>query len=280
MNSPEDASPSLEDLIASRFGETAGEGIDPQGLVRSMLTRGSCRAFQDRPVPDALLHVLCAAALASPTKSDLQQRDIVLVQSPPVRQALAALVAGQAWVAGAPVIAVFCGNNRRQRLLHDWHGIPFANDHLDAFFNAACDAAIALGAFVTAAEAMGLGCCPISAVRNEAQAVSDLLKLPSHVFPMAGLAVGYPKSPAVMSKRLPLGVTLHTDHYGEDNLREEVRRYDKARAATQPYSAQRFVEDFGEKPDYAWSDDKTRQYSRPERAGFGRYVRARGFSLD
>ncbi len=40
---------------------------------------------------------------------------------------------------------------------------------LDAFFNATVDAGIALSAFSIAAEAVGLGCCPISAVRNEAQ---------------------------------------------------------------------------------------------------------------
>ncbi|NJM34133.1 MAG: NADPH-dependent oxidoreductase, partial [Rhodomicrobium sp.] len=65
-------------------------------------------------------------------------------------------------------------------------GHPFANDHLDAFFNAACDAAIALTAFILAAEARGLGCTPISAIRNHAEAVSELLGLPDHVFPFVG----------------------------------------------------------------------------------------------
>ena len=99
------------------------------------------------------------------------------MKSPEMRTRLARLVAGQAWVADAPLLLVFCGNNRRQLLTHQWSGVAFANDHLDAFFNAAADAAIALGAFVTAAEAQGLGCCPISAVRNEAEAVSNLLNI-------------------------------------------------------------------------------------------------------
>ena len=55
---------------------------------------------------------------------------------------------GQAWLKDVPVLLVFCGNNRRQRQVHEWTGIPFANDHLDAFFNAAVDAGIALSAFV------------------------------------------------------------------------------------------------------------------------------------
>ncbi len=178
------------------------------------------------------------------------------------------------------MIAIFCGNNRRQRLVHEWHGIPFANDHLDAFFNAVADAAIALGAFVTAAEATGLGCCPISAVRNEARAVSELLHLPAHVFPLAGLAIGYPEHRPTRAKRLPLNVTCHTDRYREDDLQAAVRAYDVDRAKVQPYAEQLFPESYGEKEVYGWSDDKARQYSVPERADFGAYVRARGFKLD
>ena len=279
---PQTSPSDLQEMLDARYSDAPSAAITETsaGLLRSMLSRGSCRDYQDKPVPSDTLDLLCAAALASPTKSDLQQRDIVLLTTPAARQQLADLVSGQAWVASAPMIAVFCGNNRRQRLLHQWHDVPFANDHLDAFFNAAADAAIALGAFVTAAEALGLGCCPISAVRNEPQAVSDMLGLPPHVFPFAGLALGFPNSPAPITKRLPLRVTCHTDRYSEDNLRPAVAAYDSDRAQTQPYATQRFTEDFGHKTTYAWSDDKVRQYSRAERASFGAYIRARGFCLD
>lgn len=250
--------------------------LDVGDLLASMAARGSCRAFQERPVGDALLQTLCAVALASPTKSDLQQRDIVLLKSPGARAELAQLVGGQAWVADAPMLAVFCGNNRRQRLLHEWHDVPFANDHFDALFNATADAAIALGAFVTAAEALGLGCCPISAVRNEARAVSALLGLPDYVFPFAGLAVGYPSEPPKITKRLPLGVTVHTDRYSEDGLRAAVDAYDIER----PVEPQRFSGMFGQVSHYGWSHDKVRQYSQPERVDFGAFVREKGFRLD
>lgn len=194
---------SLLDALSTRFGDlgNAPSGFDLNALT-AMATRGSCRSFKPDPVPSDLLRILCATALSSPTKSDLQQRDIVELRAAAKRRELAALIPDQTWVQKAPAILIFCGNNRRQRLLHDWHSIPFANDHFDAVFNAIADAAIALGAFVTAAEAIGLGCCPISAVRNEAQAVSDMLDLPDHVFPFAGLAVGYPAQDPQVSMRL------------------------------------------------------------------------------
>jgi nitroreductase/FMN reductase [NAD(P)H] len=272
----------LQDVLLERFGEECSADLDDrsESLVLSMANHGSCRAFTDGPVSDDVLRTLCALALSSPTKSDLQQRDIVILKSKAKTQALAALVADQTWVTEAPVLLVFCGNNRRQRLLHEWHGVAFANDHLDAFFNAAADAAIALGAFVTAADALGLGTCPISAVRNNAKAVSDLLGLPDHVFPFAGLAVGHPKERAKISMRLPMGVTCHVDTYQEDGLKNAVAAYDKARTDRQPYSTQRFVEEFGQSKNYGWSEDKARQYSKPERADFGTFVKIKGFKLD
>jgi len=278
----ESSRPDLNELLAQRYCDAPhlGDSATDFGVLMSMAARGSCRSYLTRPVPDDWLNMLCAVALASPTKSDLQQRDIVLLSDPRQRQRLAALVPGQAWVADAPMVAVFCGNNRRQRLLHDWQGVPFANDHLDAFFNATADAAIALGAFVTGAEALGLGCCPISAVRNEAEAVSKMLDLPDHVFPFAGLAFGFPAKPPEISKRLPLRQTCHVNQYSEVGLRADVQAYDADRAETQPYDAQRATEVFGHSAAYTWSEDKVRQYSQPEREGFGAYVRARGFNLD
>lgn len=268
--------------LQAKFGPDAcPDQIDQDiSALAPMVARGACRSFRDTPVPPGLLRILCATALATPTKSDLQQRDIILIEDPALKSRLLSLVSHQPWTGDIPHLLVFCGNNRRQRLLHDWHDIEFANDHLDAFFNAAADAAIALAGFVTAADALGLGCCPISAIRDHAKQVSDLLALPNHVFPFAGLALGYPQAETPKnSMRLPLSVTLHTDRYSEDHLRDTVRSYDTDREQAQPYRQQRFEQEFGTSPRYGWSLDKARQYSAGERTDFGAYIRSIGFRL-
>jgi FMN reductase [NAD(P)H] len=277
----------LKDLLALRFGDLPFEppaAGDQPALWRQLAGRGSCRAFAPRPVDPALIETLCALALASPSKSDLQQRDIVIIDDPAIRaaidRALTSGPLGQAWVAGAPTLLVFCGNNRRQRQLHDWRGRPFANDHLDAFFNAACDAAIALAAFVLAAEAKGLGCTPISAIRNHAEEVSAALGLPPHVFPFAGLGLGWPQQPPQITPRLPLSVTVHRNRFGEAGIEAAVDAYDRRRDSLQPITKQRATGQFGVADFYGWSEDKARQYALPERADWGAYVRRRGFRLD
>ena len=271
----------LRDELARRFGQAAGGAadLDDNTFLTGLAGRRSHRRYAKRPVDPALVSDLCALALCSPSKSDLQQRDILIVEDPGLRAEIDALFPDAPWIAEAPVFLVFCGNNRRQRQIHEWRGHAFANDHLDAFFNATVDAAIALASFVLAAESAGLGCCPISAVRNHAERVSALLGLPQWVFPLAGLTLGWPADTGDMSLRLPLEVTVHRDRFSEDGLRDKIAAYDATRAEAQPYAQQRCPESFGQSSDYGWSEDKARQYARPERADFGAHVRAKGFDL-
>lgn len=283
---------SWDDLVAAlrhRFGdvpeafedlESRSEGDEPPALWQALAGRGSVRAFRE-PAPSIEdLRLIAALALGAPTKSDLQQRDLVLVDDRDQIAALKTIFADQAWTAGAPALVVVCGNNRRQRLLHDRRGHPFVNDHLDAFFNASVDAGIVLAAFVLAAEAAGFGTCPISAIRNDAVRASAILGLPDHVFPIAALAVGHPSAASGVSLRLPLTATVHDNRYNEHNIDAEIDGYDRRRADAQPYASQRRVADLGQAEFYPWSEDKARQYSVPERADFGAFVRAKGFRLD
>ncbi|MFZ9415160.1 MAG: NADPH-dependent oxidoreductase, partial [Alphaproteobacteria bacterium] len=76
----------LDAALDRRFGDAGGlaaaapdAGLDGlAALARHRVIRG----YAPREVPDALLRLVCAAALSSPTKSDLQQRDLVLVTDP------------------------------------------------------------------------------------------------------------------------------------------------------------------------------------------------------
>ena len=272
----------LLDALRARFGTAPALSETPQGVevLADMANRRVMRRYQEKPVDPALIEVLCGVALSAPSKSDLQQADIIVVSDPVQRARLEALLPDNPWLKAAPVFLVFCGNNRRHRLIFEWRDRPFVNDHLDPFFNAAVDAGIVLATFCTAADRAGLGSCPISAIRNHAAEVSEILGLPRHVFPVAGLGVGWPAFEGVMSPRLGLDVTVHHDRYDETALQERIAAYDRRREQVQPYRTQRQVERFGISETYGWSEDKARQYSVPERVNFGAFVRKIGFKLD
>ena len=92
--------------------------------------------------------------------------------------------------------------------------------------------------------------------------------------------MGWPSFAGVMSPRLGLDVTIHHDRYDEGGLADKVAAYDRRRDEVQPYKTQRYTDRFGEAAEYGWSEDKARQYSVPERADFGAFVRRKGFKLD
>lgn len=267
--------------LEQRFGEEFS--VPPecaQPALAGIADRRTQRKYSERPVDAEIIRLLCAVALSSPSKSDLQQRDIVVISDPQLRGAIADLLPDSPWVRAAPAFLVFCGNGARIMEVAQLRGKPFPNNHLDLFFNAVGDAAIALATFVNAAEAMGLGCCPISEIRNHAAKIDTLLNLPPHVFPFAGLCLGWPAGPGKLSPRLGLAATVHENRYGNLDVPAAVAAYDARRAAVQPYEKQRHADRYGKAEHYGWSEDKARQYSVPNRADFGAYVKCKGFVLE
>ena len=173
----------------ARFGEEADQATEAAEIpwLRQLLMRRTHRRYAPRPVPEPLLRLLMGAAFSASSKSDFQQASVIRVADPARRDRLAALVPDMPWVGNAPVFLVFCGDARRLERIGELRGHDLENGRLEGFFNAAVDAALVLQTFVLAAETAGLGCCPISVIRNHAGAVSEILELPDKVFPVAGL---------------------------------------------------------------------------------------------
>ena len=138
------AAAAITQVLEARFGErlAVDPALDGLDTLARLAARRVHRRWTDKPVDPALLRLLCACALSSPSKSDLQQGDIVIVSDRSVRSKLEALLPDNPWVTAAPVFLVFCGNGSRMPQISALRGKPYPNDHLDAFFNAVVDGAI------------------------------------------------------------------------------------------------------------------------------------------
>lgn len=272
----------LEDMLAERFGESFPVDAKLAGLDELARIAGHRvhRRFLARAVEPGLIRLLCACALSAPSKSDLQQADILVVRDRNTQRAIAGLITDMPWIADAPAFLVFLANGARLPHMAELRQKPFPNDHLDLFFNAAVDSALVLATFLRAAAAVGLGCCPISAIRDHAATISAMLALPDRVVPVAGLCVGWPAESGRITPRLGLEATLHEDRYDDGDIARKIDDYDRRRAAQLPYRRQRNPARFGEAAFYGWSEDKARQYAEPLRAHFGAFVRGKGFRLD
>lgn len=272
---------SLAKTLEQRYGETVAvppglPGLPGLDSLLRIAAQASHRRWAATQVTPELTRLLAACALSAPSKSYLQQADIIDVRDAGKRAALAALTPGMPWLADAPALLVFCGNGRRFKRLFERAGVPFTNDHLDGFFNPTVDASLVMMNFINAASAVGLVSCPISMLRNDAERLAQILELPQRVIPVAGLCIGYPTAEAlanaVINPRLPLGATFHTDrmgHVDDDAATDEFdARYMAARAAPAAPAAPR-----------AWSAERVHQYTTPQRDDWGQFVRSRGFDL-
>ena len=281
MSNPSTAK-TIHEALQARFGEelSIDEALPGLDELARIASRKVHRRYLDRGVDPTLLRTLCALALSAPSKSDLQQCDILILNDPGKRKIIADLLPDQPWVRTAPAFLVILANGRRLPEIARMRGKPFPNDHLDQFFNAAVDAGIVLATFLRAADAVGLGTCPISVIRDHSARVSELLELPQRVIPVCGLCVGWPAEQGYISARLSLASTVHEDRYDEGDLAARIDAYDRRRHAIHAYRNPRDPARWGTAAFYGWSEDKARQYGVPQRADFGAFVRSKGFCLD
>jgi len=270
----------IQAALSERFGERLEVDAGLSGLdeIARIAAHRVHRRYLARDIAPDLMRLLCACALSAPSKSDLQQADILVVRDKVKIHAIADLLPEMPWIGETPVFLVFLANGRRLPQISKIRGKQFPNDHLDLFFNATVDAAIVMTTLLRAVAAFGLGCCPISVIRDHAATISEMFALPEKVIPIAGMCVGWPAEKGGITPRLSLNTTVHEERFAENF--SQVEAYDQRLAATRPYRNQREPERFGRSEFYGWSEDKARQYAVPLRADFGAFVRAKGFRLD
>ncbi|MBN9426319.1 MAG: nitroreductase family protein [Burkholderiales bacterium] len=260
----------LTDVLSRRFGESlkVDEQLAGVGPLLRMASHSTHRQWSPQPVPESTIRLLAACALSAPSKSDLQQASIIDIRDPQQRQAINELVPQFPWVPSAPAFLVFCADGHRIRSIFEHHATPFINEHLDQFFNAVVDGSLVMMNFMQAAETAGLACCPISMIRNHPSRLDEILSLPQHVVPIAGLCLGYPQLGGRVVSRLPLSLTVHRDRYPESDVLGQVHAYDARRRTLENAS-----------PEAAsWSVSKRDQYANLQRPDWGDYVRSKGFS--
>lgn len=204
--------------LAQRYGASSADELAPlkQPVLKNQLQHRSVRAFLADPLPSDVLEALVVSAQSAPTSSNLQSWSVIAIQSQEGRTALAALAGNQAHIAQAPLLLVWVADlSRAQRLAQARGQSVEATGYLDTYLTASLDAGPAAQNVVSAAEALGYGTVYIGALRNQAEKVSALLKLPAGAVPVFGLVVGKPDPsvPTAIKPRLPSSVVLHHETY-------------------------------------------------------------------
>ena len=177
--------------------------------IELLRSHRSIRHFTDAPISDEQRAAIIASAQGASSSSFLQCSSIIRVTDPEIRQQLVPLSGGQQHVAQAAEFWVFCADFNRNLQI-----CPDAQLGLAEQLLLGCvDTAILAQNALVAAESLGLGGVYIGGLRNNIDAVTELLKLPQHVLPLFGLCLGWPDDNPEVKPRMPSAMLVHENHY-------------------------------------------------------------------
>ncbi len=272
-------------LVADRYAEEIDLDfsiIQETETLKSILSRRSIRKFLKKPISKELLTLLLAAAQSAPSKSNLQQYSILVIQDQNIKNEISNLIGNTKWALTAPIFFLYLADIRRNIIITNDRGYEHKNNNVDTFMNGVIDAALSMQSTICASESLGLGVCPISIIRNIIEEVKVICKLPKGVFPIAGLALGWPDQKSNVSIRLSQDIVIHFDKYDEKDLIQKINKYDERvfKKDPIPENKQRHVDLYGVAKKGTWSENISRQLSVPERSNFKNWLNENGFNLE
>jgi nitroreductase len=143
-----------------------------QRVLDSLFKRRSIRKFQDKELPDDIVHDLLKAAMAAPTAANWQPWEFIVVRDVHVKQRLAEASPFAGFLQEAPVVICVAGKRDNH-----WSVI---------------DCALAAGQLLVAATNMGLG-TTYCGLDDEREALGrKALGIPEDYILFAFIPVGYP----------------------------------------------------------------------------------------
>ena len=272
-------------LVADRYAKEIDldfSKIQETETLKSILSRRSIRNFLNKPISKELLTLLLAAAQSAPSKSNLQQYSILVIQDQNIKNEISNLIGNTKWALTAPIFLLYLADIRRNIKITNDRGYVHKNNNVDTFMNGVIDAALSMQSTICASESLGLGVCPISMIRNIIEEVKVICKLPKGVFPIAGLALGWPDQKSNVSIRLSQDIVIHFDKYDEKDLIQKINKYDEIvfKKDPIPENKQRHVDLYGVAKKGTWSENISRQLSVPERSNFKNWLKENGFNLE
>lgn len=156
-----------------------------ESLLELIRGRRSIRKFTPQEVPIQEIEELLEAARWAPSGGNAQPWQFVIVTERETVEALEMVSPGL--FGEPPAIIAMCFNKDRIQSTSELHYV---------------DLGAALQNLLLMAYAKGLGCCPIASF--DAEAVAELLSLPSQIQPVLLVILGYPDEDPSPPPRLPL----------------------------------------------------------------------------
>ena len=115
----------------------------------------------------------------------------------------------------APLFFIVCVDSHRHETIMARRGWRMVQNDLSLLLFGIQDATLMAENMVIAAESVGMGSCFLGGIPYRAARIIKEYKLPQRVFPLVGLAMGYPDEDPPPRPRYPLDFALFEEEYPE-----------------------------------------------------------------
>lgn len=194
----------------------------------TLLDRRSIRRYEREDIPQETIDFIYEAIRNTPTSYNGQQFSVIDVDDQAIKEQLYELT-GQKQIKTCRRFLLFCADYNKIYTLAAAKSseMPDFPMTADGVIVGIVDASLAMMSALTAAEASGLGTCPIGYARTAAtEAIARILKLPQHVFVVCGLAIGVPREMPDMKPKQAADLVIFHNAYRQDDMAKELLEYD------------------------------------------------------
>lgn len=181
--------------------------------MESIRKRRTIRRYKQESISSDLLRELLETAARASTTGNMQLYSIIITENPERKATLCPAHFNQPAIRTAPVVLTFCADFRRFSKWCEQRKAAPGYNNFQSFMNAAMDTLLVAQNFCTLAEENGLGICYLGTTTYNPEMIIDTLQIPSLVFPVTTITVGYPDESPEQPDRLPLEAIIHEEQY-------------------------------------------------------------------
>jgi len=240
--------------------------------INLLKSHRSIRKFKNESIEDEKIREIIECAQSASTSSYIQAYTIIRINDKEKRKSIAVLAGNQKYVEECPLFLVFCADLNHHKIACEMNNTIMEEGYTEGFILATVDATLAAQNALIAAESLGLGGVYIGGIRNNPTELSNILNIPSNVYPIFGMCLGYPDDNPDKKQRLPLDVVFKVDEYSTEGDVERLKKYDED---IKNYYIQRTD---GTRID-TWTNLMSNVMSKPQRPHMREFLEKHGFKM-
>ena len=186
--------------------------INEQKRIHAIYHRVSCRAFDDRQIPQHIIEEIITAGTMAPASGNMQPWEFIVVDHKDMKEKISDHTFSgfyskgadsQLWIRHAPIIMIPCVNFKRTVARYGDLGYEWA----------VIDTTSAVQNMLLAATELGVASCWVGGFIEKG--VRQLLELPSYVKPLGLIPMGYPAERTEHKQKIDAKWITHSNVYNK-----------------------------------------------------------------